>query len=90
MNTRVDHSSVPDEAAPTIPQVATVTVLKPVDGTAKRKTRSDKGKKRGKKSVPLTHEVKVDPRVMAAAKAVMLPGQRLVIVDAECVRLVNS
>jgi len=77
-----------DTSNPTVPEVATVTVKEAVDGTKKRKTRSDKGKTRP--SVELNHHIKVDPRVMEAAKGAMRPGQRLVIVDAECVRLVNS
>lgn len=73
---------------PVVRDIATVTVLKPVDGTRKRKTRSDKGKARVKAA--LHTQITVDPRVMAAAKAAMRPGQRLVIVDSETVRLVNS
>lgn len=88
MNAKVEHPSVPDEAAPTVMNIATVTPLKPVDGTKrKRKTRSDKGKVRP--SVELNHVV-VDPRVLTAAKQAIRPGQRLVIVDAETVRLVNE
>jgi hypothetical protein len=32
----------------------------------------------------------VDPRVMAAARAALKPGQRLVIVGPEMVRIVNA
>ncbi len=75
-----------DLSDPVLPEVATVTVSTPVDGTVKRKARSDKGKRRPN----LTHHIVVDPRVMAAAQEAMRPGQRLVIVNEECVRLVNS
>jgi hypothetical protein len=88
--TVVEHPALPPADNPTIPEVATVTVTKAVDGTRKRKPRSDKGKKRGPVHRTLTHQITVDPRVMKAAKEAMLPGQRLVIVNAECVRLVNS
>jgi hypothetical protein len=83
----ITHDAVPTETPPTVRETAKVTVKKAVDGTKRRKARSDKGKART--SVELNHVV-VDPRVMAAARAAMKPGQRLVIVDAECVRLVNS
>jgi hypothetical protein len=88
--TPVEHPAVPAETPPTLPDVATVTVNQPVDGTVKRqrKTRSDKGRTRPK--APLVKDITVDPRVMTAAKEAMKPGQRLVIVDAETVRLVNS
>lgn len=75
-----------DTENPTIPKVATVTVKKAVDGTQKRKPRSDKGKRR---SVQLNHHITVDPRVMQQALAMIKPSQRLVIVDSETVRLVN-
>jgi len=68
-------------------KVSKVTVGKAVDGTKKRKPRSDKGRPRAKQN-PVDHLV-VDPRVMAAAAEAIRPGQRLVIADAECVRLVN-
>jgi hypothetical protein len=67
---------------------ATVTVKKAVDGTPppkkRRRSLSERPKLGGK-----IDQITVDPRVMEAAKEAMRPGQRLVIVDAECVRLVN-
>lgn len=69
----------------TLADVATVTVKKAVDGTRKRKARGKNRPKLGGK----VDQIKVDPRIMRAAKEAMRPGQRLVIVDAECVRLVN-
>ena len=67
---------------------ATITVAQPVDG---RKNRRPKRKRKTPHPKAVTHtEVKVDPRVMRAAKSAMLPGQRLVIVDHETVMLVNS
>jgi hypothetical protein len=74
-------------AEPTVRETATVTVKKAVDGTPRRKRR---GKGKARLLSTETHSIKVDPRVMAAARAAMRPGQRLVIVDAECVRLVNK
>jgi hypothetical protein len=78
-----------DGALVPIHKTATVTVKKAVDGTRKRKARSDKGEKRERSVTDLTL-VKVDPRVMTAARQARRPGQILVIVDAECVRLVNA
>ena len=68
----------------TVRKRARVTPLAPVDGTVRRKPRSDKGQKQA----PVDHLI-VDPRVMEVAKQARRPGQRLVIVDAETVRLVN-
>ena len=67
---------------------ATVTVKQPVDG---RKNRRPKRKRKTPAPKAVTHtNIQVDARVMRAAKQARLPGQRLVIVDHETVRLVNS
>ena len=76
-----------DTTDQTIPKIASVTVKKAVDGTARRKRR---GKGKARVLSTETHSITVDPRVMAAAKQARLPGQRLVIVDAETVMLVNQ
>ena len=67
---------------------ATVTVTEPVDGTVKKKKRS-RGSKKNRKRVTAEYQVTVDPRVMEAAKAICRPSQRLQIVSATEVRLVN-
>lgn len=63
--------------------------LKPTKRIA-RKTTKKRTPRTSAGSVGLKSHIKVDPRIMAAAKKAMLPGQRLVIVDSETVRLVNS
>lgn len=68
-----------------VPHIVTVTVKEPVDGTVKRKTRSDKGKER-KPSVGLKH-IRVDPEVWATAKRIKRDGERLVIVNESTVLL---
>lgn len=62
-----------------------VTVSSPVDGRVRR--RSTGGRRRLATRV---ESFTVDPRVMAAARAALRPGQRLVIVSADVVRLVNA
>ena len=62
---------------------ATVTPLRPVDGTVKRRRRG-KGK-----SGPLDHLV-VHPEVMKMARARRRTGERIVIVSPTEVRLVPS
>lgn len=64
-------------------KVSGVTVSTPVDGTVQRRGR---GKQR-RPSVGLNH-IKVDPRVWAAAKQALRPGEELRIVDADTVRTV--
>ena len=66
---------------------ATITVKKAVDGTKPK--RRGRGKVNRPPVSQLNVDVTVDSRVMAAAKQAMQPGQRLEIVDAETVRLVN-
>ena len=59
---------------PTVRETATVTVSAPVDGTRRRRA-------------PITHRqlvrattsVTIDPRIMAAAKAALREGERLVL-----------
>lgn len=60
---------------------ATVRVSSPVDGTPRR---------RGKDKAPRTTTtvLRVDPEVMAVARRIMRPGERLVIVNETTVRLV--
>jgi len=64
--------------------IATVRVTDPVRGM-----RRGRGKGRSPQAVT-TRSVRVLPEVMAAAKAAMKPGQRLVIVSATEVRIVNQ
>lgn len=64
---------------------ATVHVSEPVDGTKRRRAYAARQVR-----ATTTHELRVDERVMAAARAVLRPGQRLVIVSATEVRLVNE
>jgi len=73
-----------DLSNPTLPEVATVTVKAAVDGTVKRKARG----KNKPKPPPVDH-VKVDPRIMDAAKGICLPSQRLKIVSAMEVWVIN-
>jgi hypothetical protein len=68
-------------------KVSAVTVSQPVDG---RKNRRPVRKRKAGAPKPKATHITVDPRVMAAAKRARRHGQRLVIVDAETVRLVNS
>ena len=65
-------------------KTATVTVSEPVDGMVHRR---QYGRRR---QPPLDYEVRVHSDVMAAARRVLRPGQRLVIIDAATVRLVNG
>jgi hypothetical protein len=77
---------------PTVRETATVTVAAPVDGTRKRKTRSDKGKKRGPRR-PVLNTLTLDdvtPEVRAAAKATRLPGQVFRIVSPTEVWVMNN
>ena len=70
-------------------KVSAVTVKQPIDGRKNR--RPVRKKKAAPKPKAVTHtHIQVDARVMRAAKQARLPGQRLVIVDHETVRLVNS
>lgn len=67
----------PPEDIATVRDTATVTVTKPVDGTKKRRTRSDKGKPRGPRR-PVFDNLTLDdlePEVRTAAEAIRLPGQ---------------
>ena len=68
----------------TVRDRATVTVCKPVDGTRHRKAST----RRARPSEVTV--LKVDPRVMEAARAAIRPGQRLVIVSETEVHLVNQ
>lgn len=61
-------------------------VTEPIDGTRRRKRREPEKQRRPR----LEHRVVVHPAVMAAAKAALRPGQRLEIVSATEVRLVNE
>ena len=70
------------DEVPTVRDTATVTVGAPVDGTKKRKTRSDKGKKRGPRRTLTTLTLNdVVPEVRAAAQATRKKGQKFRIVS---------
>jgi hypothetical protein len=81
-----------DQEQPTIRDTATVTVAATVDGTKKRKTRSDKGKKRGPRKVVTDtlglDQVRADVR--AAAVACRKPGQVIRPISPTEVLVVNS
>lgn len=63
--------------------VARLTFSEPVDWTKTRRRKVSNPRR-----TPAGYQITVDPRVMEAAKAAMREGERLVIVSAECVRLV--
>lgn len=71
---------------PDVREVARLRISEAVDGTKKPKARAAETRPRAQ----VTHEVTVDPRVMAAAHEAIRPGQRLVIVSETEVRLVNK
>jgi hypothetical protein len=62
-------------------------VSRPVDGRKKRRKPGPRGPKKAI-TVTLTLD-DCDPRVVAAAKSVRKPGQLFVIVNPECIRVVN-
>jgi hypothetical protein len=66
--------------------VAIVTVSEPVSGRSQRRERAPEARARSSR----VERSRVDPGLLAAAQRVMRPGQRLVIVDATTVRLVNA
>jgi hypothetical protein len=70
----------------TIRETASVTVSKPVSGKRRRRAYPVNVTTRA----TTTYSLKVDPRVMTAARSAMRPGQHLVIVSETCVRLVND
>ena len=74
-----------EESRNVIREVASLTVSETVDGTSRRRGRGPDKRERNQ----IEHIV-VDPEVMAVAKRIMRPGQRLVIIDATTVRLVNK
>ena len=65
---------------PVIRETASVTVSAPVDGTRRRRA--------GARRVLATTDRSevVDPRIMAAARAALRPGERLVLVNSGEVR----
>ena len=73
-------------AMPSIRDTATVRPSEPVEGKQRRRRPSAASQPRA----VTTHQLEVDPQVMAAALAIKRPGQRLVIVSATEVRLVNG
>jgi len=81
-------TSTGDEPVAKVTADANDPALQPTKRIAKKTTKKRRPRV-GAGSVGLKKHIVVDPRIMAAAKAAILPGQRLVIVDAECVRLVN-
>jgi hypothetical protein len=68
--------------------VASLAVSEPVDGT--REPRRRRPRRASRRLAVTTRDVVADKRVMRAARAAMRPGQRLVIVSATVVRLVNA
>lgn len=68
---------------------ATVAKDKPVDGTRRRRRRPN-SPPQVQLILSNSRGVRVHPMVMDAAHEAMRPGQRLVIVDATTVRLVNA
>jgi hypothetical protein len=82
-------TSIDDELqTPTVRDTATVTVTTPVDGSTRRRARKAPTK-RPKQVVAEAH-LRVDKRVMDAAKAAMKPGQRIVLVSTTEVLVVNK
>jgi hypothetical protein len=71
---------------PTVRDTATVTVKDAVDGTVRRKKR---GPNKPKKAID-THAITVRADVLAKAKAIKLPSQRLRIVSETEVWVVNQ
>jgi hypothetical protein len=65
--------------------VASVTVSEPVDGTRHRRARAAEQARRAPVTVARVH-----PLVMAAARRVQRPGERVVVVDERTVRLVSD
>jgi hypothetical protein len=74
---------------PTIRDTATVRPTEPIDGQAVRRSPS-RASSTNRRRATTVRELVVDPAVMAAAEAVRRPGQRLVIISATEVRLVNG
>jgi len=68
----------------TVRDTASVTVSEPVGSRHYRARAAD----RRPRTAPVQRQ-RVDPAVMAQARRIMRPGQRLVIVSPSCVRLVN-
>jgi hypothetical protein len=60
---------------PTVRETATVLVSEPVDGTRRRRASHTR-----RRLAVTTETWTVDPRIMAAAKAALRPGERLVLV----------
>ena len=60
---------------PTVRETAAVTVSKPVDGTRRRRASHTR-----RRLAVTTDQWQVDPRILAAAKAALRPGERLVLV----------
>jgi hypothetical protein len=79
---------------PTVMDTATVTVKEAVDGTRPvRRRRQGRRRSSAARTTPAAiHErhVKVDAEVMAMAKSIRLPSQRIKIVDHNEVWVVNS
>lgn len=69
----------------TVRNTATVTVSEPVDG----RRRSRRPVTENRRLASTTGYLRVDPAVMAQARRLLRPGQRLEIVSEREVRLVN-
>jgi transcription termination factor Rho len=75
-----------DPREPTVRDSCTVTVSTPVDGTRRRRAYAA----HATRAAVAGYHVQVNPLVMEAAKRLLQPGQRLVIVSESEVRLINS
>jgi hypothetical protein len=60
---------------PTVRETASLTVSEPVDGTRRRRASHTR-----RRLAVTTDQWQVDPRILAAAKAALRPGERLVLV----------
>jgi len=68
---------------PVVRETATVTVSEPVDGRRRRRAAT------GRRPASPVEGFTVDPRIWAAAKAALRPGERLKIVGPDLVITVN-
>lgn len=83
--------AVPNRMPPTVRDTATVTVKEAVDGTRnRRRRRAYPARAAMPEAINTTLSLAdCDPRVVAAAQSVRQPGQVLVVVDLDLIRVVN-